>query len=90
MAPTLGDDWKALVSSLGDNWDGYGGKPITAEAIASLQGLYVVPCPTGGLVLETHQDGFDLEIEIAADGKLNGVSFQRNTTTYPNAGRDIG
>jgi hypothetical protein len=62
------------LRSLQPNWDSYGAVAIRPEAIAKAldmkQGLSgpwaVVPCSDGGIQLEQHAGGFDIEIVIRA------------------------
>jgi hypothetical protein len=70
MPPQLKDDWPAELRRLKAEWDSYRGRPITEEAIAALGSFYVTPCSDGGLQLEAHQGGFDIEIVIDASGKI--------------------
>lgn len=56
------------------NWDSYGAAPIDPRAVDrailmldSLAGDWQpVPCSDGGVQLELHDDGFDIEITIRA------------------------
>ena len=71
------------LSLLENNWDSYGGKPITQFALAEAQLLLkalsgiqavdpsVVPCSNGGIQLEWHRNGYDLEIEISPEGEVS-------------------
>lgn len=77
-APTLGGAWRRELSALGEGWDSYDGKPITNEAIATVEQIAAVPLGSGGIQLELHRDGFDIEICIAADGRIAGVLFSRD------------
>lgn len=60
------------MKNLEPNWDSYGGKRIDPRAIDrailmldSLQGNWQpVPCSDGGVQLELHEGGFDIEIMI--------------------------
>ena len=78
-APTIRDDWREQLRSLKPGWDSYGGKPITEEAIAAVDTLAVVPCSNGGVQIEMHRDGWDFEVYFGPDGKMTGVSAERNT-----------
>lgn len=70
-APTLGTrGWQLELITLREGWDGDGGKPITEKALLAVDSMSVVPCSSGGLQLEFHQDGFDIEIEIGPDGRI--------------------
>jgi hypothetical protein len=72
MAPTLGENWPARLPKEAD-WDREGAPPTSAEAIKTLQEFSVVPCSSGGLQLEVHRDGFDIEIVIRADGRIESA-----------------
>lgn len=76
---TTNPDWEQDLRSLQPDWNSYGGKPITEEAIAGMKKLlkllstpgWVVPLSDGGLQIEWHgKDDFDVEIEIGPDGKV--------------------
>jgi hypothetical protein len=62
------------MADLEQNWDSYGAVPIDPRAIArailmldSLQGDWTpVPMSDGGVQLELHSGGFDIEIQIRA------------------------
>lgn len=81
------------LSLLKDNWDSYGGKPITELALAEAQLLLkalvaiqavepsVVPCSNGGIQLEWHRNGYDLEIEISPLGQTNDIYCTEATNT---------
>jgi hypothetical protein len=67
---------------LPENWDSYGARPLATKSIENLmyllwQGIQldvtapsVVPTVRGGIQLEWHQQGIDLEIEIPPSGRL--------------------
>lgn len=73
------------LSKLGNNWDSYGSEPITKAALdkaqlllGALSGIqaiepFVCPCSNGGLQLEWHRNGYDLEIEISPNGEVSEV-----------------
>ena len=62
------------LRNLGPSWDSYGAPPINRAAInkavdlkRGLSGRWsVVPCSDGGVQLEQHDGGFDIEITIRA------------------------
>lgn len=62
----------AELAKLEAGWDSYGAQRIdlgclqrAQEMFYSLRGRWsVVPCSDGGVQLELHQDGLDIEIEI--------------------------
>jgi hypothetical protein len=68
--PQLKDDWMAGLRQLQPNWNSYRGRPITEEAITALANFYVIPTSYGGVQLEVHQDGFDVEIVIDPSGRI--------------------
>jgi NTP pyrophosphatase (non-canonical NTP hydrolase) len=63
------------LASLEANWGGYGASKISPEAIATARSLYFVPACNGGIQIETHGVGFDLEFMIEPDGKISGGLF---------------
>lgn len=79
------------LSLLTDNWDSYGGKPITQFALAEAELLldaleriqavepFICPCSNGGLQLEWHRNGYDLEIEISPEGEVSEVYCAKAT-----------
>ena len=73
-APTLGSGWQQTLLALEEDWDSYGAVPIAVAALETLAGFSVVPCSSGGIQLEVHRDGYDIEIEIDAVGRIVRVS----------------
>ena len=79
LRPTLAR--LASLMSLAPNWDGYGGAPVTPQAAAcALQFLArvmesrtslpsVVPLGPGGVQLEWHRGGLDVEVYVYAGGR---------------------
>ena len=83
------------------NWYSYGARPVEERNIAVALELLirimqddtpspsVVPTTTGGVQLEWHLQGVDLEVEVASPGRLHafcehvnsGVSWERDLTT---------
>ena len=75
------------LGSLGDGWDSYRGSPINpraAEAVLSvLTGVAdwdtpepsVVPTSIGGVQVEWHRNGLDLELEVMPSGDAFGLFF---------------
>lgn len=72
-APMLGEEWQSGLMLLPEDWDGERGKPITAAAIKTVESFSTVPCSDGGIQLEIHRDGFDIEICIEPDGRIEEV-----------------
>jgi hypothetical protein len=59
------------VAALQDNWDSYGGKAPTAEAVATArQILQSTAAPVSGGGVQLDWDNGDCDIEIGADGKI--------------------
>lgn len=66
------------------NWDSYGAPMIERSAIDKAQRFVSVlvtciggnwtpvPCPDGGVQLEQHEDGFDIEITIRTAERRSG------------------
>jgi hypothetical protein len=78
------------LTALAANWDSYGAQPVTAEAAVAavrflLNAAYpeiaapaVVPLPDGGVQLEWHRGGLD--IEIAFSEAEPGIYVEDHTT----------
>jgi hypothetical protein len=72
----------AELRRLPAGWDGHGGNPISRTVVdyacALLPRLvrpgvpppFIAPIPSGGLQLEWHRNGWDLEIEISGPGRV--------------------
>jgi hypothetical protein len=71
--PLLSEDWKQQLLALETGWDSYKARPITQAAIETLGQFSVVPCSSGGIQFEIHRDGFDIEIEIDPNGKIESA-----------------
>lgn len=62
---------------LSDNWDSYGGVPITDKAMKSAYNLvdklcselFIAPCPDGGILFEWDDD--DTDIYIDSEGNIH-------------------
>lgn len=76
-APTLGTNWQEQLGELRRGWDSDRGSPITVNAIATVQSFATVPCSSGGIQLEVHRNGFDVEIDIEPDGRISSVFVGR-------------
>ena len=88
----LSDAVKALNSllALADNWDSYDARRIRPEtAFAAIQVLHsvmkektplpsIVPTPSGGIQLEWHRFGIDLEVDITPSGNYS-ISYEDET-----------
>ncbi len=72
-----------VADALGDLADGWEEGPdcnaTTPEALtaaaALLENLTVVPTPSGGVQVEAHGGGLDLELEVDQDGRWVAVSW---------------
>jgi|KBSSwiStaDraftv2_1062776.scaffolds.fasta_scaffold29660_8 hypothetical protein len=75
-APLLGELWQDRLAALpfSLNWDG---AHIDQRAIKTVESIAVVPCSDGGLQLELHRDGLDIEFEINPDGTIGSVLVGR-------------
>ena len=75
--PETVDEKLLRLVELPPNWDGYHAKPITIEAVETarrmLSGAPIVPLPGGGIQIEWHLDGHEVEITIAPNGKIEEV-----------------
>lgn len=55
------------------NWDSYGAPALDRRCVAKANEIYlrlpgawdVVPCSDGGVQIEQHKDGFDIEITVS-------------------------
>ncbi len=65
------------LRSLGDGWHGPGSKAPTVAAIETADNLTPVPMSNGGLQLELHAGGMDIEITINPDGQVVDVYAAR-------------
>lgn len=61
---------------LEEGWDSYGGKPTTRQAVDTAEALSFVPTSRGGVQVELHAGGADVEIEISSTGKVVGVVWE--------------
>jgi hypothetical protein len=81
----------AELLDLSDNWDSYGAVAIRPEYAASALGLLqsimdseivapsIVPTNLGGIQIEWHAGGIDLEIEVESTSRIN-VWYEDNRT----------
>ncbi len=71
----------AHLALLEENWDSYGGHPPTADAVASVReimdAIYLIPMGTGGIQIELHAAGHDFEVEVGADGRVEGAYWSK-------------
>ena len=73
MKDAVNADFVQSLRDLPLNWDSYGSPKIGEGALKVLQGLQVVPTSPGGIQVEWHCNGYDLEIEFNAAGGLETV-----------------
>ncbi len=57
-----------------EGWDSYHGSPITTAALRTADALAFVPTADGGLQLDLHAGGLELEISIAPGGRIHDVN----------------
>ncbi len=69
-APILLGYWRRQLRELQPGWDGYVAPAISESAISTVEHFATVPCSDGGIQIEIHQDGYDIEIVIAPDGSI--------------------
>lgn len=69
----------AELASLSEGWDGYDAYPISDAALAVVRALHVVPTCNGGIQIEWHANGWDVEVEVSKDGIPTGVLMERDT-----------
>lgn len=65
---------------LGDNWDRRGSAAPSRFAIKTARNMAAVPLGSGGLQLELHAGGADIEIEIDEGGYVTAVSWSKVRT----------
>lgn len=65
------------LRNLGYDWDSHGARAPTEEAVKVIEYLAVCPLPSGGLQLEVHANGWDVELEFSPEGEPVGVSMER-------------
>lgn len=65
------------LGQLHQGWDGHDGVPTRQEAISTALAAHAVPMSDGGLQLEWHAGGANIEIEIDPEGNFASVSWSR-------------
>jgi len=75
MADRTLDKRLAELAELPEDWNGYGAKRITPEAIDTAERLIFTPMSQGGLQIELHVKGASVEVEVGADGRILCCDF---------------
>jgi hypothetical protein len=65
----------AELADLPEDWNGYGAKRITLEALDTAAQLIFTPTSPGGVQIELHVKGASVEVEIGPDGRILCVDF---------------
>jgi hypothetical protein len=65
------------LASMKNNWDGRHGLAPTKQAIEVASVVCAIPLGSGGIQLELHAGGSDIEIEIGPTGVILGVSWTK-------------
>ena len=69
-APLIGQNWQDQLRK--NDPPGFG-PPISEAAIQTVESFVVVPCASGGVQVEVHRDGFDIEICVDGGGVIESV-----------------
>ncbi len=81
---TIGEDWRTQLERLKPGWDSYGALAVSPKAIDAVAcSLHVLPTTKGGIQVELHRDGYDIELYFSADGVLVGCCFSIDEERYP-------
>jgi hypothetical protein len=80
-----------MLRQLAPNWDSYGAKAIDPRCIDRAAVLWgqlcgdwqVVPCSDGGVQLEQHRDGLDIEITVSPAAVAELETVDRTNCTHP-------
>lgn len=62
---------------LPEDWDTYGAPRISQDAIRTAQAMTAVPTALGGVQLELHAAGVEIEIEILPSGRVKSILYER-------------
>jgi hypothetical protein len=76
-------NWKEGLMALEQGWDSYNGQPIQEAAIAAVGRFHVTPRSGGGLQIEYHADGYDIEIGVGPDGRISSVLVAHEVMADP-------
>lgn len=68
----------ANLRYLKDGWDGRGSAAPTEEALATAASIGACALGYGGIQLEMHVGGSDVEIEIDANGQIIAVMWAKS------------
>jgi len=63
----------ASLAALADNWGDPGSKKPTAAALKTAEAIYFVPLSDGGVQIEIHAGGMDIEIIVSPEGTIQDV-----------------
>jgi hypothetical protein len=64
------------LSKLPNNWDGCKSKAPTPQAVTTASCVVPHPLSDGGIQIEFHAGGLNLEISISPEGHVRGVNFR--------------
>ncbi len=64
----------AHLATLQQGWDSYGAGPLSPAALAVADAFWVVPTADGGVQLEMHAGGMEIEISVNPAGQVYDVS----------------
>ncbi len=74
MRVTYRNPQVAYLSTLQQDWDSYGAGPLSPLALAVADAFWVVPGADGGVQLELHAGGMEIEISVNPAGQVYDVS----------------
>ncbi len=63
----------AHLATLRDDWDSYGAKPLSPAALAVADLFAIIPGADGGVQLELHAGGMEIEISVSPAGRVVGI-----------------
>ena len=66
----MGTKQLSELAVLEADWDGYGAPPLGRKAIETAGAIQFVPMSNGGVQVELHAGGAEIEIEIEPDGTV--------------------
>lgn len=65
------------LGELEPDWNGYGEKEITLDAISRCKSIHFSPTSDGGIQIELTDGIHEVEISVDPEGLLGGVMFDR-------------